>query len=240
MMWVPKLGAFRAGTLYGTEWNEENVGANSVAFGSSNIARAAGTFVSGSNNEIVTTSSEYTTLLGQYNKASGYNHFISGNGNEIVSSANACALGGGGYIDGDYGMTHGYYCKASGIGSFAQGYAAVAKTIIAGNATANDGYGQIAMGYAPSGKTVKAEKTGSIALGESVNALTNPNIIVIGRDFSTTVQDSFNIGFGQVDYEFKATTADFKDSKLLVNEVKTDTTAPTDFDLVLWISRKPK
>lgn len=61
-----------------------------------------------------------------------------------------------------------------------------------------------------------AEKTGSFVGGQDVLATTNPNIIAFGRSFTATTQDSFNIGFGQSDYEFTATAADFKDSSLTI------------------------
>ena len=142
LMWIPAKYAFRAGRVTSTQWNAENIGNYSVAFG--------------------------------------------------------------------------YNTTASGVGSTASGYNENYDTtsFVAGTDTPNIGYGQVAMGYASAGNTLKAEGTASIAMGANVNALTNNYVLVFGKDFSTDVTQSFNIGFGQLDYEFTATQADFKDSIL--------------------------
>ena len=58
VIWHPALGAFRAGTAYGNEFDYANVGLYSVALGHENSASGAYSFATGSNN---TASGEYTT-----------------------------------------------------------------------------------------------------------------------------------------------------------------------------------
>jgi hypothetical protein len=48
---------------------------------------------------------------------------------------------------------------------------------------------------------MKAQGTGSIAIGYDVQALTNPNVICIGKNFSSDVTKSFNVGFDAVDFQ---------------------------------------
>ena len=184
MFFDKSKGAFRAGIADTTQWDDVNVGEYSVAFGFRPIASGLASIAIGYGSRATNTAS------------------ISFGTVSIASGGSATASG--------------YFPVASGYGSMSFGMNENFDdtSFVAGTGTADVGYGQIAMGYASYGQTLKAEGTGSIAMGQDVNALTNPNIIVIGRGFSTNVQDSFNIGFGQLDYEFKATAADFKDSSI--------------------------
>jgi hypothetical protein len=50
LMWFPKLGAFRAGGVPGTEWDEANTGYYSNAFGYGNLASGSGAFAAGNYN----------------------------------------------------------------------------------------------------------------------------------------------------------------------------------------------
>jgi len=161
MMWIPSKGAFRAGDVTETQWDDANIGENSIAFGEDTTASGYASTASGEN----TTASGYaSTASGYYSTASGYASFATGfNGNEDNTS------------------------------------------LIAGTGTADAGYGQIAMGYASSGNTLKAQGTGSIAMGQDVNALTNNNILVFGKGLTVSTANSFNVGFGT-----GITTPDFR------------------------------
>lgn len=75
MMWYPNKAAFRAGNVSGTQWNENNVGSYSSAFGRS--TRASG---------------QYATAFGLSTTASGIGAFAAGDGSN-ASGVNAVAFG---------------------------------------------------------------------------------------------------------------------------------------------------
>jgi len=64
------LGSFRAGTVTGNQWDAENRGNNSVAFGLNNIANNTNTFVGGGQNNIVSGTSAFIGA-GKSNNISG-------------------------------------------------------------------------------------------------------------------------------------------------------------------------
>lgn len=98
-------------------------------------------------------------------------------------------------VDGDGGIT-GVTIVSGGTGYPATSYIPV----IGGSGE----LAEISVTSISAGGTVKAEGTGSIALGEDVNALTDDNVIAIGRGFDSSTQDSFSVGFGQKDFEVQS------------------------------------
>ena len=207
--WIPQYAAFRAGRAMGGSWDESNLGTGSVAFGSGNIASGTGTFAVGYTN---IASGQYSSAFGNTNLAEGWYSLVNG----YLSNASgrySTAMGVYEKSSGYYSTAMGYSTQASGQGSVAMGLNENddETSFVAGNSSINDkgGKGQIAMGYASAGQTLKAEGTGSLAMGQDVNALLNNNILVFGRGFSTSVPDSFNIGFGGLNYQFTNTTANF-------------------------------
>jgi hypothetical protein len=67
-IWLSSKGAFRAGFVNGTAWNDANIGFNSAAFGVDNRATGANSFAAGSTSEA---SGSTSTALGFTNTASG-------------------------------------------------------------------------------------------------------------------------------------------------------------------------
>jgi|GEM_PF-532240 len=75
MMWIPERGAFRAGTVTGTHWNEINTGYNSIALGYNAMAPGMG-----------------GVALGTEVSASGQQSISMGN-NAVAGSSHTIALG---------------------------------------------------------------------------------------------------------------------------------------------------
>lgn len=226
LMWIPAKAAFRTGFVTTDQWDTANIGNTSFATGYDPIASGVGSVAIGYSPIASNTGS---VAMGTSTISSGVGSFAAG-GSTVASGDSSTAFGSGSTASGDDSTVSGVGSVASGRGSFALGFYTVASgcssfafgynanvqsfEFIAGDGTPDNGYGQIAIGYASLNHTLKAENTGSIAMGQDVNALTNPNILVFGRHFSTDVQDSFNVGFGQLDYQFTATAANFYDSVL--------------------------
>jgi hypothetical protein len=254
MMWIPAKGAFRAGKVSGTQWDDANIGTSSIAMGES--AKASGlysvAFGIGSQATGIQTISLgagasaiglCSAALGFVARASGsgstaigYETEATGEGSVAIGYANdeatarvvadgplSIAIGTSNYADGSGGVFSSgngstaigsvnsaatdASIKALGTGSFAAGYAL-------DGAIESSGTGSVAIGYGSSGGALKASGTGSVAIGQNVSALTNPNVLAFGKDFSASTQESFNIGFGQLDYQFTSTEADFHDSSI--------------------------
>jgi hypothetical protein len=78
MMWIPDKAAFRAGNVFGTEWDAGNIGSSSFAGGGiNNRASGSASFVGGGFNN--TASNVYSFVGGgEINTASGYASFVGG------------------------------------------------------------------------------------------------------------------------------------------------------------------
>ena len=189
LMWIPSKYAFRAGRVTGTNWDAANIGDYSAAFGLN--AKASGT---------------YSVAFGA-SQSTGFSSVAFGS--STASEEGAVSFGYNSKASGTSSLASGEYVVASGYGSVAFGY----------NENEDDtsfvasGNGSIAIGIASYMDTHKATGVGSIVMGDSVNSLGN-NIISFGKDFTASTASTFNIGFGQLDYEFTATAADFKNSSL--------------------------
>ena len=220
LMWIPSKPAFRAGVAVGAEWDTANIGANSFAFGNTVTASGSYSTAFGYQN---TASGQYSTVFGYGGTTASGKASTAFGGASIASgdfslssgmypTASGYASTAFGYYSvasGGYAIALGHRVTATGAGAVAFGYnensAIPNVSFIAGTGTADVGFGQITIGYVSSGKTLKAEGSGSIAMGQDVNALTNPNILVFGKGLTVTTANSFNIGFGT-----DITTPDFQ------------------------------
>jgi trimeric autotransporter adhesin len=117
LMWYPQKGAFRAGRVDGTNWDDSSIGVLSTALGYNTMA-----------------SGEYSTALGESNAASG-----------AVSTAmglQTTASGGASTAMGGLTTASGGYSTAMGVGTAASGTAATATGLF----TTASGYASSAMG----------------------------------------------------------------------------------------------
>lgn len=123
MVWYPRKGAFRAGRVSTTEWDDANIGNYSFAAGFGTIASGVNSFAVGGNSN--TASNTYSAAIGSNNTASGNTSFAVGQTNTA---------------NGQYGTAIGTNLVASGINSIAMG-----RNVFAGSGTAADGSGDGSM-----------------------------------------------------------------------------------------------
>jgi DNA-directed RNA polymerase subunit H (RpoH/RPB5) len=108
MMWYPDKAAFRAGMVSGVQWDNENVGFHSVAFGSG--TRASG-YISTALGGSTVASANFSSAMGRSTEASGDNSTAMGH-ETAASGSNSVAMG--------------YETTASGYASTAMGRATTA------------------------------------------------------------------------------------------------------------------
>ena len=117
MMFVPAYGAFRAGNIGDTQWDEANLGNLSVAFGGNTIASGSCTLAAG----IATTASGNNSVALCYvTTASGGDSFAAGN-TTTASGQISAAFGFGSTASGDYSTAFGQATTAQAQGSVALG-----------------------------------------------------------------------------------------------------------------------
>ncbi len=114
-------GAFRAGRVEGTQWNDANVGLYSFAAGFDTIARGNLATVGGG--FLNTASSDYTTISGgSANTASGDYATVAGGYMNTASNISATVTGGdGNTAAGEYSLAAGRRAKATNAGCFVWG-----------------------------------------------------------------------------------------------------------------------
>jgi hypothetical protein len=189
MLYVPsKLGAFRAGKVDGTNWDNSNLGNASVAMG--NNTRASGDYstafgestiasgissVVGGKSSIAT--ADYSTAFGFSSTASGSNSFAAGE-NAIASGISAVSIGDNTTASGENGVAIGYFTTASSTYSTAIGREVIAS-----------GFGATAFGM-----NNTSSGTGSMAWGQNTLA-SNTFATAFGR--ATTASGSFSTAFGE-------------------------------------------
>jgi hypothetical protein len=143
-IWMPDLGALRAGYVVGNEWNPALVGENSVAFGQSSIAVGEASFAAGHYNNIEGLTSmalgrfnviENAGLpgrqaiaaftAGRANYSDGDSGIALGLNNSVYNQAGV-ALGEMCEVTGVAGVAGGFRCESHGEGSIAFGHEAIA------------------------------------------------------------------------------------------------------------------
>jgi hypothetical protein len=179
MMWYPAMGAFRAGSVDGAQWNGANIGAGSVAFGvgttaSGNYATAMG-FRTTASGDYATAMGFRTTASGDYATAVGDNTTASGRSSNAMGKLTTAS--------GPDATAMGDRTTASGPGATAMG----------DNTTAS-GNEATAMG-----ELTTASGDISTAMGTKAQAI-HENTFVWGdrtfADFTSTGPDQFLIRAG--------------------------------------------
>jgi hypothetical protein len=130
-MWIPSKGAFRAGQVNGNEWDDVNIGSDSVAMGHNTKANGAYSTATGG---WTTASGWCSTAMGYLTNASGEKSTAMGewtNANGIGSTAmgiittssgdGSTAMGGFTVANGDYSTAMGYSTIAYGPSSTSLG-----------------------------------------------------------------------------------------------------------------------
>lgn len=127
MMWIPAKGAFRAGIVTGTQWNDGSIGLNSVAFGTNTTASGSYSSAFGAGS---IASGEYSTAFitgfasGDYSFATGYNATASGP-TSIAFGQMTTASGGTSAAFGSTTTASGTASAAFGFNTTAQSYSSL-------------------------------------------------------------------------------------------------------------------
>ena len=117
LLWYPKKGAFRAGTVSGSHWDDDSIGYNSVALGGSNIARGDYSVAMGYNNSAW---GNQSVAIGEENLASG-NWAIAIGKFSVASGVSSVAIGEKSVASGPWSVAVGYQTTAFGFASVALG-----------------------------------------------------------------------------------------------------------------------
>ncbi|MCX6781610.1 MAG: hypothetical protein NTW66_00585, partial [Candidatus Magasanikbacteria bacterium] len=187
MIWYPRKGAFRAGTVTGTHWDDGNIGSFSFASGLNNIASGDLSFVAG----------------GMENTAAGMGAFVTGIGNTVNGSM-ATAFGGMNTVDGILGIAFGGMNTVSGNASLAMGVYNVASamgSVTVGAYNTSSASGGIALGAYNSvnatqgtalGYYNEINDVGGIAFG-NLNTINGTMSVAIGSNLTINGDQSFGL-----------------------------------------------
>ena len=186
MFFDTSKGAFRAGQVTGTQWDDANVGTRSIAFGYNTTSSAAYSTAMGYN---TTSSAAYSTAMGYGSTASwtastaiGWNTTASGEGsvamgyNSSAEARAAMAMGESSHATGYHAVAIGGFNTVSGDRSIALGQAsevtgefgiALGKMVTVGDGTTGNGAGDYSMAIGLIGTTFNdhPEVTGNQSLG---------------------------------------------------------------------------
>jgi hypothetical protein len=139
-------GAFRAGSVNSTQWNDSNRGDYSAGFGRNNTADGLSSFVAGAQNTASgdnsfvagssnTTSADNSAVFGTSNTVSSAGSLVSGESNNIpagstnlvggrlhqISSNNSLVTGRENVVEGDYNAATGYQLDVDDNGNISSG-----------------------------------------------------------------------------------------------------------------------
>ena len=110
MMWIPRKGAFRAGSVSSNNWNSDSIGAYSFAVGYNTMAKGTS-----------------STAIGYFSVATTDEATAIGS-NALASGFQSLSLGTMTTSSGDYSTAIGYWADAKGNNSFSAGYSTRAQS----------------------------------------------------------------------------------------------------------------
>jgi hypothetical protein len=160
LMFYPGKGAFRAGTVNSTQWDNSNSGYHSAAMGFNTIAKGFASTAMGNETTAIGNSStamgaatnangSNTLALGYQTDANGTNS-LAGGESSVAGGNNSIAFGRTASAPGANSFSFGTETTASGTFSGAFGYKAIANNLYAialGNETTAGGSNSIAIGF---------------------------------------------------------------------------------------------
>ena len=199
LMWLPDYGAFRAGVVTGTQWDQLQIGHLSFAVGENTSAYGTRSFVMGYGSSA---SDENSFAGGNVSNAAGNNSFAFGNGSSatfltdfalgfqtiaqggfsFAANDRSHAYGASSFATGGLTTASGGYSSSFGLSTIAGGVGASAF----GSGTTASGDAAVSMG---SGST--ANGTNSMAVGENSGAYSRSEF-VLGRFNEITSGDPIN------------------------------------------------
>ena len=171
MMWYPRKAAFRAGRVLGSEWDDANVGDDSVAMGTETRATGASDTALG---YVTTASGGGSTAMGIGTVASANGSTAMGR-DTVASGIESTAMGSRSSASGFVSTAVGNATTASGASSLAGGFASSAEgqtSLAFGNESRTIGTAAVALGtraVAGRGSFVFADNTGSGCFGSGTH-----------------------------------------------------------------------
>ncbi len=211
LIWYPLKGAFRAGYVDGNQWDDANIGTNSMAMGYSNTASSQGASVwGGQNNSASGGASPWASVIagGQNNTTTKELAQILGGSSNNAGGIGSRASGKNNIINGDYSTigggennsTVGNYWTISGGMSNSTTSVGIAPTISGGNLNTNSSdHGTISGGSQNSAGTPYS----TIAGGQS-NTANGAYSVGSGGKLNVSSQDYSTVSGGYLNTASKA------------------------------------
>ncbi len=202
LMWYSDKAAFRAGSVTGTQWDKNNIGAYSAAMGYNTTAQGLQSFAMGYDTKALGDYSiamgvgseargATSTAMGEFTSATGGGSFAIGSGT-TASGRFSLAVGDGGEAEGELSIALGHDTWARGPTSIAMGTRTRAfgeNSTAMGEAAIASGHASIAMGY-----ETEAVGDASIAMGRRTTALGNFSMAMGENSFA---EGDLSIALGQ-------------------------------------------
>jgi hypothetical protein len=197
MFFNPRKAAFRAGSVFGNEWDDSNIGDFSIALGRGTIASNTYDIAIGFGS---TASGSYSTTLGWANTASGAYSFSMGQ-NSTASGFQSTVLGYLSNATEDNSMVFGNNSIASGDNSFALGNYTTASGInsmaFGNNLTSESGYesvfGTFNTDYTPININGFNNADRLFVIGNGTNATNLSNALTIFKDGRMNINDAYTM-----------------------------------------------
>jgi hypothetical protein len=166
LMWIPEKAAFRCGAVTGTQFDDGNIGLNSIAMG--NDSKASGSSA---------------LALGQQSEATAANAYAIGDNNRVTAD-NACAIGTGNNLTAVSAYIYGVSNTVSGYGSTAIG---------SGNEVSGTNCTVLGSANILDGETGTAVGSGSAVTG-SYGVVIGYGVVFTGADYGISIGSNNSIG----------------------------------------------
>jgi hypothetical protein len=194
MMWYPDKAAFRAGNVFGTQWNKNNIGDFSVALGNDTEASGMASIAMG--NQAIA-SGDFSFSHGFYTEASGMKSVALGDFC-VASGHNSTAIGQYNYAIGYSSMALGAYNIASGSSSTALGLGSNSfgnYSLVLGTNVQAHSYSEIVTGhnntdYTPASTTAWNSSDRLFVIGNGTSGSAKSNALTILKNGNTGIGTS--------------------------------------------------
>jgi len=206
LMFYPGKGAFRAGSVDGTQWDDANVGFYSVALGGNSTSSGHGSTAMG----LATKASGYaSTAMGEYTTASGRSSTSMGNFT-TSSGVYSTAMGTYTVASGKSSTSMGHFTTASGLYSTAMGFGTTASgesSTAMGNFTTASGIESTSMGNNTTASGANSTAMGNYTAATGINSTSMGNFTGASGDYSTAMGYSTTASGGSSTAMGNSTTA---------------------------------
>jgi len=205
MVWNPRKAAFRAGSTTGTQWDDANIGTNSVAFGNGTTASGASSMAFGNG---ATAAGQFAFAAGFFCSASGPRAVAFGNSSSasgfsstafgdstIASGLDSTSFGSSTFANAVYSTAFGFTTTAEGSSSTAFGVLNTAQSF--GETTLGIG----ATNYIPTTSGTSQFRAANAAdrlfvIGNAIDANNNNTVDAAERSDALVILKNGNTGIG--------------------------------------------